>query len=233
MLAIHNSIPVSRLSSPPHLEVVTVELQYKVPLILCLVYIPPQTSTNYYSDLFDFFINLLSPCNKLILLGDFNFPDIDWDSLSGHHPHSNIFCDIVYRFNLLQYVEQPTHKMGNTLDLVLSNDTDLVNDLSIDSSQNHSPLSDNFKISFKVPTASPPRPNNTQSRYAMNYSKADWMGLTSYLLDYDFSYFYSTNDLDTLWSLLYYWTPLSSLFPSLKSKTLKIQNGLILKSGTN
>ena len=144
----------------------------------------------------------MSPCNKLILIGDFNFPDIDWDSLSGDHHHSNIFCDIVYRFNLLQYVEQPTHKMGNILDLVLSNDTDLVKDLSIDSSQNHSPLSDHFKISFKVPTASPPPSGNTQSRYAMNYSKADWMGLTSYLLDYDFSHFYSINDIDTLWSLL-------------------------------
>jgi len=59
--------------------------------------------------------------DKLIILGDFNVPDIDWDSLSGHSPISNQFCDLVFESSLCQLIDTPTHNHGNILDLVLTN----------------------------------------------------------------------------------------------------------------
>ena len=95
MFAIHNSIPATCLSSPSHLKVVTVRLQHKVYLILCLVCISPQSCDNYYISLFDYLHGILSSDNKLILLNDFNFPNINWNSLSGHSCHSTRFCDLI------------------------------------------------------------------------------------------------------------------------------------------
>lgn len=38
------------------------------------------------------------------------------------------------------------------------------------------------------------------AHYVLNYSKADWRGLSEYLLDYDFSSLYTIKDLDSLWT---------------------------------
>ena len=40
--------------------------------------------------------------NKYLLLGDFNFPTINWDILQGETPISNFFCDLVFNLNLVQ-----------------------------------------------------------------------------------------------------------------------------------
>jgi len=59
--------------------------------------VPPNITLTYYETLFDFLSNLSNISNKLITIGDFNFPDIDWDSLSGHSPVSNQFCDLMFQ----------------------------------------------------------------------------------------------------------------------------------------
>ena len=44
MLAILSSIPAKQLTSPPDLEIITVKLELKIPIILCLLYIPPHSN---------------------------------------------------------------------------------------------------------------------------------------------------------------------------------------------
>ena len=131
--------------------------------------------------------------NKTILLGDFNFPDINWDTLSGFSLHANLFCDLIFRFNLSQLVTSPTHICGNILDLVLCNDPDFINNLSINRSQENHLLSDHHKITFTMFSSHPWKPK-VRSHYALNLAKADWLGLTSYLLDHDFNHLYSLSD---------------------------------------
>lgn len=154
MLAIHDLIPFSQLSSPPTLEVVTVKLELKVPLTVCLVYLPPLSS---HSNLLSYLDHLLSLNQKTVILGDFNLPDINWESLSGSSPQSHNFCDLIFKYNITQFVTLPTHTKGNILDLILSNDPDLVHDLSIDSSNSLPPSSDHFKITFGLSTSTPPK----------------------------------------------------------------------------
>ena len=57
--------------------------------------------------------NHLSNSNDIIVVGDFNLPDIDWDTLGSTSYTSEMFCDFVFNNNLLQLVDQSTHTKGN------------------------------------------------------------------------------------------------------------------------
>jgi len=67
----------------------------------------------------------------LILLGDFNLPNINWDTLSGTSAVDDAFCDTCFEYNLLQLITCSTHTHGNTLDVVLTNNEDLFGNSSL------------------------------------------------------------------------------------------------------
>ena len=183
--------------------------------------------------MFNYLNDLPSHNHTIILLGDFNFPDIDWNLPTGHSFYSNQFCDLIFQYNLTQFVTFPTHVMENILDLVLSDNIDLISDISSNSSHDSLLTSDHFVISFSVSSSQPKQSSGSGSRYIMDCSHADWMGLTSYLLEYDFSSLYSINDLDLLWFQLKkdtQVTQLDSSYLGSKLKTLVTHNGLPLKS---
>lgn len=76
--------------------------------------------------LFLFFFSTLtkvesSGYSHLLLLGDFNFPLIDWQLTSSSHELENQFCNLLDDFFLIQLIEDPTHIHGNILDLVATN----------------------------------------------------------------------------------------------------------------
>ena len=56
-----------------------------------------------------------------ILIGDFNFPKINWSLEVGSDQKSRNFLDIIDETQLTQLVDFPTHVKGNILDLVLTN----------------------------------------------------------------------------------------------------------------
>ena len=65
--------------------------------------------------------NLPAPLSNIVVVGDFNFPHIDWNSI-------NISCNQAAKLKLLtqhlflcQYVKTPTRN-ENILDLIFSND---------------------------------------------------------------------------------------------------------------
>ena len=58
--------------------------------------------------------------HHVILTGDFNYPNIDWELLSGSG-NAVDFLDAIGENFLSQHVTFPTHDCGNTLDLVISN----------------------------------------------------------------------------------------------------------------
>ena len=119
LIAVSDQIPCQKLTSPDNLEATCVRLNLPNPITVCALYVPPNTTSTYYETLFTFLSNLSNASDKLIILGDFNFPDIDWDTMTGHSPISNQFCDIVFETGLCQLIETPTHSHGNILDLVL------------------------------------------------------------------------------------------------------------------
>ena len=50
-------------------------------------------------DLFNFLINFGNVSDNLIILDDFNFSDITWDTLSDHSPDVNQCCDMIFQAN--------------------------------------------------------------------------------------------------------------------------------------
>ena len=75
---------------------------------------------------------------NVVVLGDFNYPDIDWINescrCSTNHPASK-FLECTRDCFLTQHVLEPTHFRGeqsaNTLDLVLSSDENLISDVKV------------------------------------------------------------------------------------------------------
>ena len=82
MFAIKQSKSFQVLLSPPDLELLAISTGSPTPTIYCLIYIPPNSPDNYIQKIFNFLISLNDYSSNLVLLGDFNFGDINWDSLS-------------------------------------------------------------------------------------------------------------------------------------------------------
>ena len=81
------------------------------------VYRSPNSSSENNTSINDFMRNVNGDA---IFVGDFNYPAIHWELMTGNGP-SKEFLDAINDKHLTQHVSFATHDSGNTLDLVLSN----------------------------------------------------------------------------------------------------------------
>ena len=91
---------------------------------LCCVYIPPSSSTcrTTLSLICTSLQKLIIPTNPFFLFGDFNLPNINWEfPTSLGNPAHDLFLSFTLSNSLTEHILQPTHKRGNTLDLLFSN----------------------------------------------------------------------------------------------------------------
>ena len=204
MLAIKNSKSYEVLPSPPNLELIVIKIASSIPVIYCLVYIPPKSSDKCLQDFFNFLTDYKNITDSLIVFGDFNFNDINWNSLYGNTSSSEKFCETVFELNLTQLIDEAIHIHGNILDLLLTNNIDIIHDITVNPSnfyQFH--LTTNFITTFK-----------THSNICMPYtfdrlvikipilSNWDLVGLCHYLRNVDFTpCFLSNKPLHYLFSL--------------------------------
>ena len=109
LIAINDSLPSSLISSPSHIEAIAVRINFIHPLILCSVYVPPNSGASYFDLLLLYLSELLSSGFPCIIVGDFNLPNICWSTVSGNSTVSASFCDFIFDWNLTQHVLNPTH----------------------------------------------------------------------------------------------------------------------------
>ena len=131
LIAVRDFLPSSFISSPSDLEILSIKIGQSYDLVFCCIYVPPESSLSYISSLVHFLTDLSSSFSKIIIVGDFNLPDIDWFTLMGTSISSNCFCNFVFDCNLTQYVYEPTHVKGNVLDLVLTSASVVVDHISL------------------------------------------------------------------------------------------------------
>ena len=106
--------------------------------------------------------------DNVILVGDFNFPKIDWTSCSSQIDLDNVFLTMVEENALQQLVLKPT-RGENILDLLLTSNTDLIEDLVVEEPfSNSDHMSLNFNIKFLPPRIS------YEPRKIYLYSKGDY-----------------------------------------------------------
>ncbi|GAB0176939.1 mitochondrial enolase superfamily member 1 [Grus japonensis] len=91
-------------------------------------------------------IGAASCSQALVLMGDFNHPDICWRDNAAEHKQSRKFLECVDDNFLLQVTEEPTRR-GAMLDLILTNKEGLVGDVKLKGSLG---CSDHEMVEFKI-----------------------------------------------------------------------------------
>ncbi|GMS91523.1 hypothetical protein PENTCL1PPCAC_13698, partial [Pristionchus entomophagus] len=112
------------------------------------------------------------PC---VILGDFNFPSIDWTTLSS--PVHSDLLDFISDNHFTQYVTFPS-RLHNYLDLVFSN-KDVIRNVSPST-----PLSDHLSVIFNLYIPLPPPKQYVPSRL---YKFADWNSINSVIFTHDWT----------------------------------------------
>ena len=157
-------------------------------------YRPPSSDIDYLKE-FERSLSLIELSDNnvsILLLGDFNLPQIVWSTQSPTCPDSlsSTFCAIIADYFLHQLALQPTREQ-NILDLVLITIPELVKGLEICQpvgGSDHCSIEFTLKLKFQRPERS--------CRFVYSYRAADWLGLRE-----DFAICHGT--VHILWSL---WT---------------------------
>ena len=98
---------------------------------MCTVYVPPSPNESSQLSLINYLHNLFSSSHTVIVVGDFNCPDINWDLYISTSEFSHQLCDLVFDLELPQMIDAPTHTKGNGLDLILTNSGDNLSNFNI------------------------------------------------------------------------------------------------------
>lgn len=197
MIAVCHSVPSRLVLCSGCVEFVAVELLVSPKIFLCCIYIPPACDDEYIVNSLSV-LNSLPDNANLIVCGDFNAPNVNWNTLSAATPYGVKLCDVVYNKNLVQLVEEPTHSHGNILDLILSNSLEIVSHVCVDS-KTCSALSDHYLITFKVPIVKPSSKSKSLECEFFNFCKGDYLAMDEYLLDEDIA---TIGDVELFWNLL-------------------------------
>ena len=100
MIAISNKIHSELMTIDSDLEVLSVKIGTHSSFVLCIVYMPPNSNLDQYQKLFNY-LTVLENDNSVVI-GDFNLPDINWNTLSFSSLIA-LFCDLIYDLNFTQH----------------------------------------------------------------------------------------------------------------------------------
>ena len=144
------TLPVGTYST---FEIQSVKVEsITTPLVCTLVYRPPKPNKDFIKEFTDFLSDFITSYDHLLILGDFNIhvccPD---------EPLVKEFCHIIDLFGLVQHINQPTHILGHTLDLILSYGFSVDNVFIEDASfSDHKPIVFNVNLPNPLSVAKSP-----------------------------------------------------------------------------
>ena len=144
-------------NSTPDIEIANFKLVTETSISIWLIYRPPRGNMKKFWNVMNDDIIPDSLENNLIVVGDFNLPNSA--ALEGFFSQSN----------LNQLVNVSTHKYGNILDLVITNNPSLVSDLMAMETE----ISDHKLITFNLNTNKPVK-RNSSSRMKFIWNKGNW-----------------------------------------------------------
>ena len=152
-----------------------------------------------YSEIENYFKTLASKkkLDKHILIGDLNLSSVTW-------PEGLTTCDLQNQFlefilgdlGHSQFISEPTHRSGNTLDLLFTNVPHLVNNVTV-LDHNEACLSDHFGITFNIKLDVSRKKLSRPKVY--NYTKANWRGLNYELRKVNWQSIIGSQDPHVAW----------------------------------
>lgn len=156
---------------------------------IIVIYLPPKKASNAKSiSLLCSLLAELSAENfQVLICGDFNFPGIFWtnNGCSSSKTSENIFIEFFTQLHLSQFITVPT-RGTNILDLLFSNEKDLVFDISVISpfsSSDHNAISFSINCSFPKP----------KIYYSRNFKLANYSAINNYLVCYPWDHILSSS----------------------------------------
>lgn len=203
LLALRKGIECNRVTSAiwsDRLEIVAVELETRGPkkCLMCVCYRPPNCDLVEWLSLFESFLQVAENYEKIIITGDFNFPELNWNSdatssqtVSGS---SVEFRDLIYDFFLEQVNPYPT-RLNNILDLILTNIPESVTDMSCISPKSMDVFSDHNLLFFEFNVFV--KLSSCDTRTVLDYRSADWESLFKTLSSIDLSPSIVSDEIDS------------------------------------
>ena len=188
-------------------EIVCVYSQ-KENIVIATVYRQPDDSTHGRSSANTEFksaikeltiaINSIEGTPDIIIGGDFNLPHTDWENYLPKHqcPRQEkemleTIIKMCNEFHLSQVIKEPTHYQGNILDLIFTNNTNLIHHIivtpSLRSTSHHSMVT--IQTQYKAPLQ-PDDPGDTPRLSPLDYfnfhsQDIDWEVICNKLNDYE------------------------------------------------
>ncbi|CAB4035269.1 Hypothetical predicted protein, partial [Paramuricea clavata] len=139
---------------------------------------------------------------QLVLVGDFNLPNIDW-SLDFPSPTSKgsfkeeLFCEIITDQFLYQKAVGPTHLHGNKLDCVFSNSPKLITNVNCTNPTDLFPT-DHYLIEFDIKVCFQKAKSIRRTVY--DFNNANFDGAREHLMNVPLDSAISNNsDIDECW----------------------------------
>lgn len=130
---------------------------------------------------------------QTLIMGDFNYPNINWDLLQSDS-NGHDFLNLVQDCFLVQHVLEPTRE-NNVLDLVFSSEESMVENVKV---REHFSSSDHNVITWTLNCKTVLAKNHSSStRY--DYSKADFGQINTFLKSIDWESKFSNKDANEVW----------------------------------
>ena len=162
-------------------------------------------STDLQNTLIESSIKSVVDCNfrYVLLMGDFNFPEINWISESANVPDNHPaqrFLTCIQDLFLYQHIHEPTHyrhnQNANVLDLVFTNGEELLNSL-----QYTEPLGKSHHVSLSwTLTCYQHRTHTKTIKY--NYDKGDYAEMQKFFSEFDWKEKLGDLSVEDMWQVI-------------------------------
>jgi exonuclease III len=180
------------------LEIVAAELttESNHKILFCSCYKPPDVNISWSDEFNDFLNNICDQYDNLLIVGDFNLPNISWDSNNNAFGANEMsFVDALHDHYLSQIINIPT-RGSNILDLVITSVQDHVSVTEVLSPDKAALFTDHNVITFEY-AVHLKAPSKTL-RYIYDYNNGDFNGLRTAIHEKDLSSLVTSDDNDDI-----------------------------------
>ena len=204
LIAVKNSLNLSPklISSSVRAEIISLELTLlnRQKYSFCTLYRVGTLGNLNAKEVETHFTRIFSSrkykCNFII--GDMNLDSINWLYNSASNAVHSSFINLFNELGLTQLISKSTHKGGKILDILLSDNPDLIENLNIELpgafvSSDHSPIT--FSIRAFVKRA------KVAKRKIYNFKKANWPQLNNEISRVNWHHLIGNNEVETGWKI--------------------------------
>jgi len=172
---------------------VSVKMEQGKEIVMGVCYRSPTADQKYEEELMKEIEQFAG--GRVIIMGDFNHGDIDWENMQAEKLNSRQFMNKMQDLFLTQHVEQPTRD-DRILDLVLSSEQDMIEELQV---SNPVANSDHCVIQWQIRTNTKAQ---VEARNRLNFHKGRYDKICAELQELDWEQEFEGRDSEGMWKVL-------------------------------